>query len=446
MTTIEFSPSTYQAAVSSGLCTPPGMLRKFIHIDRTRFHTLRAVGKLNSKLHLDHLRKRLPCSFFTELRSVLGLILLHAQTRFPAYRFLAPEYINEEWLASVDWHKKFHRDHVLHQAMCVHVGFTLLQDLKVKNGENLLTYAARTLLRGQKTDYLRTAMHDMGCAGLLEHIRRLPDTHQQRFVSSYILEVFFLTALFHDLGYPWQFTGKINAGLGTLAAVGSMPSMDPNTVIRHYGDRLLMMPFKNYIKNDPTCPITWHEEFKAMVTKGLANTHGLPGAISFLHLNDQLRIYPGPAKPLGQFGLEWAAMAIMMHDLGKMYAVVDKGRVQVYRSQLRVNFDRDPLSFLMTITDLIQDYGRPDASFIPNHDDVKITFRHRCAGTRIEWDETSRTLRIVYKYRNYADFKANKTLFLPETEQLYFDPLYGYLDPGSLDIRRIRLDAEHEVM
>jgi hypothetical protein len=181
-----------------------------------------------------------------------------------------------------------------------------------------------------------------------------------------------------------------------------------------------------------------------LLERGLSETHGMPGAISFLHLNDQLRVYPSSDKPLHRFGLEWAAMAIMMHDMGKIYGKATADTVEVKTPQIRLSFDRDPLSFVMSLTDLIQDFARPDATFLAGKaNTTTVGYGHRCHGIRLIWDNTDHVLRIIYQYKRYQDYIANKTLFLPESQRLYFDPLHGYLDPGSLWIKRILLEAEH---
>jgi len=438
---LKFSHGSYNNALGRGDCAPPMLVRTFFPVDRVRFHASR---NLATGLQLGQVKKRLSPDMFRDLRGALGLTMKHAQTLFPAYRFLAPEYVNEEWLASVDWHKKFHRDHVLHQPMCVHVGFTLLNKLTGfgQSGGSLLNNCTEAFLTGSKCRYLREHLKAMGARGMLRRLRQCSGL-----VEDYFLDVFFLSALFHDLGYPWQFTGKINDSLGALAPVGSAPTLDPDQVLSHYGQRLFLTPLRGYLE-DPSPPASWAKEYKEILAKGLSDTHGLPGAVSFLHLNDLLRVYPNQAKPLHRFGLEWAAMAIMMHDMGKMYAKADGSTLKILNPQLRLCFDRDPLSFVLALTDLIQDFARPDASFMPgkgrgSKTKTTVCYGHRCQGVRIKWDEKDRILEIIYQYKRHQDYVANKTQFLPEGETLNFDPSRGYLDPGSLGIKRIHMNAEH---
>jgi hypothetical protein len=215
-----FNKKEYKKSLRNGLCAPPDLINTFFPVDRVKFHTLKSAA---SGLELGQVKKRLSPDMFTELRGALGLTMKHAQTRFPAYPFLIPEYINEEWLASVDWHKKFHRDHVLHQPMCVYVGFSLLRNLKNsdKLGETLLDKAVNVFLEGRKCKYLHAYLAEMASASpAIEKFMQHPEL-----VRDFFLEIFFLTALFHDIGYPWQFTSKINCNLTPLGTVTSVPSV-----------------------------------------------------------------------------------------------------------------------------------------------------------------------------------------------------------------------------
>uniref|UniRef100_I2Q1C2 Uncharacterized protein n=1 Tax=Desulfovibrio sp. U5L TaxID=596152 RepID=I2Q1C2_9BACT len=435
-----FNQHEYRNALGNGECDPPCIIRNFIPTDRIKYGSLKDGS---TKLSLSQLKKRLPFDMFNELRGALGLTMKHAQTRFPAYRFLAPEFINDEWLASVDWHKKFHRDHVLHQPMCVYVGYSLLRNIKGlgRSGGSLLDAARDAFLEGEGCEYLREYMAAMGVKNIfLEKLKILPTL-----ADNFFLEIFFLTALFHDLGYPWQFSSTINTCLDSLASINSIPSLDPVKVLQDYGQRLFIVPLKGYLNKDLTSPASWGHEFRDILDRSLRKTHGMPGAINFLYLNDQLRSYPSKVKPLHRFGVEWSAMAIMMHDMGKIYGKVESGNIKINCPQLRLSFDKDPLSFVMAITDLIQDFSRPDATFVAkpsSSSDISVNYRHRCHEVAVDWDVATKVLKIIYRYKNYKDFIANKHVFLPESQKLYFDPFYGYFSTGSLGIKRILLDAE----
>src|SRR5690606_19673947 len=87
-----------------------------------------------------------------------------------------------------------------------------------------------------------------------------------------------------------------------------------------FGHRLLFRVLQGYQTQNAACPSTWNEEITRLTDKALTLTHGLPGALGFLHLNDCVRQYPSQREsPLHLLCTEWVAAAIMMHDMSKIY-------------------------------------------------------------------------------------------------------------------------------
>ncbi len=74
---------------------------------------------------------------------------------------------------------------------------------------------------------------------------------------------------------------------------------------------------------------------------------------------------------------------------------------------------------------------------------MTLDYDHRCHTVEVEWDEIKRCLKVTCQFKHAGDAIANKKFFLPETQKLYFDPQRGYLDPGSLNIKKVILDAKH---
>ncbi|MEA4991754.1 hypothetical protein SDC9_14468 [bioreactor metagenome] len=433
------SVAKYNMALSGGKCDPPGLIHSYYALDKLKYAKARGDRK---GLDLNQLKKRLPPGMYKDIRGAVGLCLRHSQTIFPSYLFLLPEFLNEEWLASVDWHKGFHRDHVLHQPMCVYVGYELLRQPWALGQKkvNLLENCIDAFLESSHCQYLRDHISELGGQRMFNRLAKL----SRKTFGAYFKDIFFLAAMFHDIGYPWQFANNLGNPLCSLSLGGNSLSMDPEVISRNYGDRLFMAPFKGYQLKAAAAPSTWQDSLNEMVRQSVTVTHGLPGAINFLHLNDMLRKYPDHTKPMHRFGMEWAAMAIMMHDMAKLYGRVENGMLKVINPQLRVSFNRDPLSFLLTLTDLIQDFGRPDSRF-KTHDNnkniVTVRYRHRCERVELKWDDNKKNLTILYKYKNKGDYLNNLLKFQPENEILYFDPEKGYLDYSWLGIERIKLAA-----
>lgn len=438
---MEFSEQSYVQAVLTGACAPPGVMAPFINVDRARYHKLKNETE---RLDVEPLRKRLNDKYFGRARGALGLTLKYAQTFFPAYRFLANEFLNDEWLATVDWHK-FHRDHAVHQSMTAYVGMTLLEskmfsaDGKIK----LIDLFADAVLDGGGCGYLHDFLSALG-----RNSDRKIDPSLWRLM---IKDTFFLAALFHDMGYPWRFVNIIHDKLGPHGPGDSPAGRNADWLAEHYGHRLLFLPLNGYMRPGPAAPANWPERRHALIEKALAKTHGMPGAISFLHLNDILRVFPDErAVPERLFCLEWAAMAIMMHDMAGIYGKVDideKGaEFKVDNPQMRLKFSRDPLSWMLTLCDLIQEFGRPDADFTrPNSGDkyLNVSYHSRCECVSLDRDDND-VLTIMYHYNNYGDFASKKGEFIPKEQLLYFDPARGYLDFSGLGVKRVKLNAVYE--
>ena len=445
-----FNKDNYQTALLNGLCEPYGIYAPFINVDPIKYDNLRNE---TTPPDLCFIQKRLSNELFADIRGSISLTLRYAWAFFPAYEFFVNEFINDEWLSSVDWHK-FHRDHIIHQPMSVYVGLSLLRLNNFPSG-NLRELCLDSF---RQSNYIKEYLEDLKITNIYRH----PFILEPLFIDT-----FFLATLFHDIGYPWKFANTICEKLDKHAPSNSPSNQTTEKILSHYGKRLLFYPFNgykkhkdrskllnwlsryyplnSYKKSDLTHPYHWKESICSFITDGMVKTHGMPGAISFLYLNDIFRKYPeNDSHPLRRFCLEWAAMAIMMHDMADFYAVVDKktGLLKVKNPQLRLSIEKDPLSFMLTLTDQIQDFNRPDAIFSPNDKSVNVEYSRRCCEVSLDWDEASRVLTIKYGYNNSKDYLENKNNFLPKNQLQYFDPHHGYLDYSGLGISEIRLEAE----
>jgi hypothetical protein len=181
-----------------------------------------------------------------------------------------------------------------------------------------------------------------------------------------------------------------------------------------------------------------------MVDMALTLTHGLPGALGFLHLNDCIRRFPtGRESPLHLLCIEWVAAAIMMHDMSKLYWGVNRSRSEVPENPyLGLDFDRDPLSALVTLVDVIQDFERPAATFgrcsCQERQPVTLMYDTGCSETELTLDADNMT--INYQM-NDAELRATKRRLLSKEKHEYFDSQYGYLGMGSLGIRTVQTYA-----
>jgi len=445
---VKFNRTGYEEALEASDCNPPRANAPFINVDPARYHNIYFE---RTKLDSEQLIKRLGEKEFKKWLSTISLMIDHAKIYFPAFPSILNEFVNEEWLSSVDWHKKFHRDHISHQAMTVYVGYWLLKGKYPSstkgtdfepNGKSLLEHCIDVILNPGPCDYLRDYLGQMGATELV-----LKDNAIARMAwESIILDTFFLAALFHDLGYPWQFVNRINSKLNDNNTIVNPSGQGVDWIADRYGKRLVFYPLHGYRKTDPTTPAQWHDRFKELILRGLTETHGLPGAISFLHLNDILRLYPeNDAYAMSRFCVEWAAMAIMMHDMSSIYR---KGASAHDNPQLRLRFSRDPLSSILTLSDIIQDFCRPDARFhniYPEGEEynVGLSYESRCNGASLDWDGNLGKLTISHYYENLDDYLDNIHSFAVENNKKYFDRNNGYLDFSDVGINEIEIKPEY---
>lgn len=440
-----FSLSRYLHGLGAGRYSPPRLRSPYIRVSRRRFRELERAHDRNGNdvdTALRQIRRRVSPEYRRRLLPVQRRAISYSYSAFPAYRFILPEVIADDWLAIMDW-RKYQRDHVIHQPL---VAYVLLKMLVGNGGGGgglalagvpLLQRCVDAVINGPQTAYLRDYLRRIGVA---ENDPYLGGTYQvrRRLWESLFVRVAYLSALFHDMGYPWQYIGRLG---GRLEHAGQWPGRaSAEEVIDKHSDRLLLYPLNGYRPRDAATPATWAKTLADMTRTALNETHGLPGALGFLYLNDVVRDHPRDTRhPVRLFCLEWAAMAIMMHDMSGIYWG-DGPRVYPCFPHLRLRFERDPLSSVLTLADLIQDFARPTASFTRTAAAVSVSYPMVCCETSVVFDPGPRRMTITYHFGAAAQ-AANKRRFLPRDHREFFDARSGYLDLSALGIEEVQLLA-----
>lgn len=463
----------YKAARSGSRLDLPDSLAPYVKVCRDNYTRLRKNSSLydgngNQRRDILDFEKRVGDKTYRQLRSALALAIKYSKTMFPAYRSLHNLILNHEWLALVDY-RHFHRDHVIHQAMSVYVAQSLIQGRDLSDskkteepeppltfhGQSLENLAVEHILHSDGCQYLRDQLAELDLNGVMKK------TGVARTVWRTIFRnALYVAALYHDIGRPWEFTNLINKSLvkDNFSDAEDPTGRDAEWYLEHYGRRLVMYPFFGYRQRLDHEPVNFVTRAAKTINLCLRETHGLPGAITALYKSDCIRQHPvnGRESPIRRLCLEWAAMAMLMHDLGKVYADYDedKQQVQVKENHLRLSMDKDPLSFILTLTDQLQDFNRPDFDFRPPPGSrtepdpgcprVHAQCSPRCSGVELNPDPAARTLTITYTYCNWQDYLDNKARHLPERQARYFHPTQGYLDISSLGLERVELRARHK--
>ena len=446
-TSINFNKDNFYYSSKNGLCNPLNSLTPFYNIDFKRFYKLYQSSTID--LDFDQLKRRLGIRYYNHVLNNYRYTTGYSQNYFPAFQLFAGEFLNKEWLATVDW-RKYHRDHILHQTMTAYIGMILIKGKyydtntkKIKkilfNGKSILNHIIDIILLSPKCQYLRDYFVSLGGSNHL-----ITDSSICRQVwRNIVCETFFLAALFHDLGYPWYYSYNINQQLNLLSNNHDSVNDVSDLVFDLYKNKLWLFPFNGYQPLNNIVPSNWQPKLNRLIRKGLTKTHGLPGAVTFLQFVDELRKYPdNQISPIRLFCIDWAAMAIMMHDMSRLYGEVEGNNLNITNQHLRISFEKDPLSFMLTISDQIQDFSRPDAIFTSiDSDSAKVQYKSNCHEVELSWDESKGILDIINKYRHMKDYSRNKTEFLPKIQKLIFNSSLGYLDYAYLGISYIKIDA-----
>ena len=162
-------------------------------------------------------------------------------------------------------------------------------------------------------------------------------------------------------------------------------------------------------------------------------------------MNDKIRKFsqiPSLKEASYRLVLDWAAVGIMMHDMEGLYWD-DKKKNNPKNPILRLSFDLDPLSSLISMADILEEFYRPAAQFKLNvtktAQSVQLNYGFPCDKTEVY--VKGKTLYIRYKYKESKDAALNRNRRIDEVNE-YFNPSNGYVDLSSLGITGVDCDTE----
>lgn len=402
------------------------------------------------------LGKRTTTKYYRKVFTAQTEALTFSKKWFPSYKFILPDTLTDDWLSTMDWHKKYQtRDHSLHQTLTTYIVGKMLgngdpsKGLMLTNGESLLSRCAKLMVGHEKMNYLRSYL-----AGIDTNYAN----HQGEYDYEWAVVTFYETAMiaaqFHDMGYPWQFLNTL-AKMLKNASYGKISEMLINVeeAYREVKDRLLFYPFYGY---DETAVKNKEEEStktaKVLFQEGLNNTHGTPGALGFMCLNEKIRKYsqtPQKEEATSRLILDWAAVGIMMHDMPGIYWGRDNGTKKPLNPILRVDFEKDPLSCLISLADILEEFERPQAVFEKNEkkvntdeERVKVDYDFTCKSSQIKIEEGTLTITYYYKSKDDPDdWEGLKKRRNNEVWQ-YLNPQSGYLDLSSWGITNVGCELD----
>lgn len=393
---------------------------------------------------LEELKQRTTKEYHTKVEKVQVAAQTYARKVFPTYKFIQRDTIIDDWLSTVDFHKdRKTRDHSLHQTLTAYIVSEMLgqgdltKGLVLPNGKTLLAQCAEQLLTEPEMEYLRN------------YIRRTDPNfvpYKGGYTESWAAEVFyeaaFIAALFHDMGYPWQYVNGLSESIRTsnyeevngvlLNAVAAAEKMH---------DGLLIYPFFGFQEGVVQNPLPDQKSYALkLIEQGLRKTHGMPGAIGFMWLNSKIR-YEAKKDLFREASfrliIDWAAVGIMMHDMPRIYWGKGKDTGQPENKLLRLESKKDPLSCLTSLADILEEFERPKAEFYnvidkTDKEHVAVKYDFICNGTNLEL--VGDKMRVTYQYA--TEKEANEMLKERKMEvKEYIGAGTGYLDLSSWGIK-----------
>jgi hypothetical protein len=279
-----------------------------------------------------------------------------------------------EWLWYTTPFKPFYRDHLAHVMKVALTALDLLESSEspfVKAGETLLDQVSRGLASQEMGDpRLRVAARR---AGIRDAALRTPE-----FWKSAVLETTRLAGLLHDMAYPDVMAAKVERAAKPVRPRAPFePGVDDTcrNAVAMFQHHLLASPFHGGKLPGPDGIQGTERQIAASVFR---ESHSLRAGYSLLRiLEDARRV--GEVTPFDAFVMEWAALAISLHDYDKFYKVKpdDKDMWEWLeagnRKHIQPSFKEDPVSFIVALADQVQDFGRMNYEICSDHVDLSTS-------------------------------------------------------------------------
>jgi hypothetical protein len=322
-------------------------------------HTERALRHLSPR-HRGAVRAHM--QFYRSALEVFGFLPSDA---------LVNAAVQIEWLWYTTPFKPFYRDHLAHVMKVAVIALDLLDHPAspfTDTTSTLLDRVSASLAEPRpETAHLRTTARR---AGVPES--SLADSD---FWRAAVLETTRLAGLLHDMAYPDVMSVKVERAAKPVRPRAPFePGLEDTcrNAVAWMQHHLVAAPFYRSHLPGPEGIQPKDREMAAAVFK---DSHSLRAGYAILRILDDARRV-GALSPFDVFVLEWAALAVSLHDYDKFFSAKhtdDAMRAWLYADDNWRNicptFDRDPVSFLVAFADQIQDFGRLSYEPADDHDD-----------------------------------------------------------------------------
>jgi len=451
-------------------------------LDPRAYHELKAREKKHRSIEdiLHEIERRTDLMYGEKLIPLARYSAAYAADTFPAFEIVYPEAIGADWLAMTGW-QKHQRDHLIHQPL---VAYTVLKLLRGWNKEN--PFAIERTIKTNKVSIplidacVDTILFSPGCRYLKEYLVRMgvkensellnpccdhqcnlskPITERPRKCRACTLwkmmfiEAAFMAAMLHDLGYSWQYARMLMRAADYTDTITTLKYEHHKITPLSFANRLLYAVLNGYQFSAASQPVMWDHRVSDVIAKAFDDTHGLPGAFTFLLLCDAFRDYPREKThtyPLRQFIIEWASVAICMHDMPSVYRGKSKIGEYPEHPQLRVSFDKDPLSAVLGLADYLQEFERHSVEIFKTEDALNCSNcrENRCGKnlcptlafspscSEVEFHVKQNVATIIFHQDDVASVR-NKNYFIHKSDGEY---LSHFSQTGFLDFSWLGID------
>lgn len=409
---------------------PKEPLKPWSVVDEAKLSQVIDKNNINARIRrtFNELEIRMGGEYFAEFERVQTSVKEYGTFVFPAYKILFLDVACEDWLSLLDFHKGFSRDHSVHQPLTAYIVCKLLgrgnptQAFHI-SGSSLLDKVLDVILTSPDSKYLldRLAQKDP-VSPLLQGDREL--------WKLVFYQTAIITAMYHDLGYPWQFIERMHEFLNDEKLLcGKLPNDSPlsKQYIHEHKDELMFRPFYNYGKGG----LTSSNINKSLFDQYIHKSHGVTGALAYHAYNAEYRSTEKTSMSgLIEFCQEWSCLAILMHDMQKAYAEAEAGFP-------KLDFNTDPLSYIISLADTLEDFNRPNANFKTNKKGCEIEYSF--PSLSVEFEEDGGVAEI--RYRMSPETKVAQEERKVKDQKELFDQPGGFFDLSSVGLTRLTIQC-----
>lgn len=399
-------------------------------LDQVSFSEALADYGIDERIRITHkeLGKRMGEEYYSKFERVQTRATEIGSLVFPAYKMLFLDITCEDWLSLVDFHKGFNRDHSIHQPLTAYIVCKLLGGGKADDAfkigdQSILDKAVEVIMNGADTHYLINRLRDYDPNSVL---LRLDDPTLWRKV---FYQTAIITAMYHDMGYPWQLIEGMHKTLDDEGFLnGKLCKEHPSVseYIELHKNELMFLPFYDYGRGGKTTADINHGMFEDALHK----SHGLPGAMAFDMYNKKFRSDVVTEKAgLIKFCQEWCCLAILMHDMEKAYS---KGQGPCPQ----LDFNVDPLSYIIALADTLEDFNRPNAKISPTGTGCAIDYTFPSLNVELEENQGNAAIRYSVVQEN----REKQEKFKADDQRKLFDPP-GYFNLNSIGLTRMEISV-----